>query len=148
MLCPFANKRRSQSSHYRGAIACSIAQQITSYSKKEWYKMKRLPWNSNPDVSSVLVPETEEEREELLGVLDAQGVTHRRCFTTGGINGTLSFTGSPQWMSDGAVQLAFLSADGQVRPIWFWIVEIHDTSPRPVIWCCTEQDRNSAWPWP
>jgi hypothetical protein len=119
--------------------------------------MERIPWTlkgSNLDLpsadvpeSSILIPETDADREEMLGVLAAQGVEDRMSFNKSGINGRLDFPESPQWMGDGAVQLSVSTADGRVSPIWFWIVETAEPSVRRSIWCSAQRHRDSAWLW-
>ncbi len=99
--------------------------------------MTRLPWRvkgSNLDLSSagfpdcsVLVPETDADRTELLGVLDAEGVSDRVRFTKSGIDGRLNFSASPQWLNDGVLQLSVSTADGQISPMWLGVTQlVHD----------------------
>jgi len=119
--------------------------------------LKRLPWTlegTKLDLASVgipdccvLVAETDDDRAELLGVLDGQGVVDGMSFTKGGVTGTLIYPEDLLWLDDGAIQLAVSTPDGSPRQLWFWIVEITDASPRRFVWWGTMRDQKSAWSW-
>lgn len=112
--------------------------------------MKRQPFTSIggglPDCFT-LVPETDDEQQELENALDDQGVCNSMGFSKSGINGRLNIDANPQW-ENGAMK-ATVTVQGEAHPkdAWFWVVECEDGSGRRFAWWSMKPDIKTASTW-
>ena len=112
--------------------------------------MKRLPFSTGGciDCCSVLVPETEAERESLINSLDDQGVRNSMTFNKNNFNGRLNIPTVLTWARDGSVRVTITIA-GQVDPAdaWLWLVETDAGTGLRVAYWGTQCNLDHATPW-
>jgi hypothetical protein len=96
--------------------------------------------------SGCLIPETKQDREELLMNLDDRGVRHSVGFSRDGVKGTLDFSGDTvAWQPNGSLRVS-LKENGIQRPIYFWVFETGGQPPRSP-WFSLTPKESDATPW-
>ena len=99
--------------------------------------------------ANVLIPESDEDRQELRRTLEERGVGARGVFDRDGMDGLLDVPDTLAWEHDGALQLA-VACPCQVRPVdvWFWVVESYDrTGPQHHVRSSLSRDPAAATDW-
>jgi len=95
-----------------------------------------------------LVPETDEDRQELSDSLEDDGVRNSLSFSYDGQMWVLLLPDEPQWDEDGAM-LASVKLQGEdiKHDVWFWVIDLEDGPGRRFAYWGFDKGHRKATTW-
>ena len=95
-----------------------------------------------------LIPETDEDRQELVDKLEDMGVYDSLAFAKNDVNGVWLIPQNPDWDDNDAMRVSLkMKGDDTPHDVWFWFIDLDDGPDRRFPWWGMDSDYAKAEPW-